>query len=184
MKIKISKIDAAKSQLIEAINLFFEERDPVSIHTLAAASLQILYDHFDDVGKVWDHNLMFHYNAIHIKDEYRGEWIALINEPKNFFKHADKDLKNGKTEIEFWPNVNHFYIMEAIRCLRIIEKDNHVWEPEFRVFTAWYVKKYPHHLKDGEGHKMAENLSFDSYKSFRDVLVLLKENPEFFGIGK
>ena len=30
MKISVSKIAAAKSQLLEAINLFFEERDPIS----------------------------------------------------------------------------------------------------------------------------------------------------------
>jgi hypothetical protein len=60
MKINVSKMAAAKSQLLEAINLFLEERDPISIHTLTCAALQILHDHFDDVGQVWDHKLIFH----------------------------------------------------------------------------------------------------------------------------
>lgn len=41
---QITKIGAARSQLTEAINSFFEERDPVSIHTLIGAALQILND--------------------------------------------------------------------------------------------------------------------------------------------
>jgi len=53
--------------------LFFEQRDPVSIHTLVGASLQILHDHIDDVGIVWDENLFLHKDTIYIKDEYRKE---------------------------------------------------------------------------------------------------------------
>jgi hypothetical protein len=68
MKITVTKIGAARSQLIEAIHLFFEDRDPVSIHTLLGASLQILNDHFTDVGAVWDDNLMYHFNTIYCVD--------------------------------------------------------------------------------------------------------------------
>ena len=68
MKITVTKIGAARSQLIEAIHLFFEDRDPVSIHTLVGASLQILNDHITDVGEVWDNNLMFHFDTIYCVD--------------------------------------------------------------------------------------------------------------------
>jgi hypothetical protein len=43
-KIEISKLDAAKRQLKTAINLYFSYGDPVSIHTLASAAREILYD--------------------------------------------------------------------------------------------------------------------------------------------
>ena len=96
MKINVSKIGAARSQLIEALRLFFEQRDPVLIHTLVGASLQILHDHIDDVGIVWDEILFLHKDTIYIKDEYPKEWRVKVNEARNFFKHADRDLKDGK----------------------------------------------------------------------------------------
>jgi hypothetical protein len=43
-KIKISKLEAARRQVETAIRIYFANGDPVSIHTLAAASLQILVD--------------------------------------------------------------------------------------------------------------------------------------------
>jgi hypothetical protein len=41
----ISKIDAAKSRLMPAIELYFEDRDPVSVHTLAMAAAEIIDRH-------------------------------------------------------------------------------------------------------------------------------------------
>lgn len=38
----LSKIDVAKAQLETAIQLYFLEKDPISIHTLASASEEIL----------------------------------------------------------------------------------------------------------------------------------------------
>ena len=43
-KISISKLDAACRQLDCAIELWFADGDPVSIHTLACASHQIIHD--------------------------------------------------------------------------------------------------------------------------------------------
>lgn len=42
-KVPISKIDAAKRQLETAITLYFQNGDPVSIHTLAAAAYDVLH---------------------------------------------------------------------------------------------------------------------------------------------
>ena len=179
MKINVSKIAAAKSQLLEAINLFFEERDPISIHTLTCAALQILHDHFDDVGQVWDHNLIFHYDSIYIKDEYRKEYAEHVHKVRNFFKHADRDLKAGRASIEFNTEENAFYILEAVRCLSIIEGSKYVFHPEFGFFIYWYGLKYPNHLND-QG-KMSfiklKNISPDNYKYFHDEIVYLKANP-------
>ena len=179
MKITVSKIAAAKSQLLEAINLFFEERDPISIHTLTCAALQILHDHFDDVGQVWDHNLIFHYDSIYIKDEYRKDYAEHVHKVRNFFKHADRDLKAGKTSIEFNTEENAFYILEAARCLRIVEGSNYVFHPEFRAFICWYGLKYPNHFKDEEIKRLfsRKDVNPDNYKYSRDAIIDLKANP-------
>jgi hypothetical protein len=179
LKITISKLAAAQSQLLEAINLFFEERDPVSIHTLACAALQILHDHFDDIGQVWDHNLIFHYDSIYVQDEHRKEYADKVREARNFFKHAEHDLRTKKNNIEFNTETNAFYILEATRCLRIIHGDSRVFHPEFSIFVCWYGLKYPDHLTD-EGKKSYVKLqgtSPDDYKAFRDAITFLKANP-------
>jgi hypothetical protein len=79
--------------------------------------LQILHDHFDDAGQVLDHNLIFHYDSIYVKDEYRKEYAEHVHKVRNLFKNADRDLKAGKTSIEFNTEENAFYILEAARCL-------------------------------------------------------------------
>ncbi len=175
MKIKISKIGAAKSQLLEAINLFFEGRDPVSIHTLVGAALEILNDHFN-AKEVRDSNLVLHKDSIHIKDEYRKEWKDSINKFKNFFKHADRDLKQGVREIEFSPDINEIFILEAIHRLQGVEKDKDVHEPEFKVFIAWMMKMRPGLFKEDQKQNVEKigELELNSLQDFRNSLLYLK----------
>lgn len=177
MKIRVSKIGAARRQLIEAVNLFFEQRDPVTVHTLVGASLNILHDHFD-TDAAWDSNLMFHPESIYIKDEYRKEWITLIRDAKNFFKHADRDLKKGRGEIEFETDMNIFQILEAIRCLRVVEADEFEFLPEFKVFFVWFALKYPHMIIDNPFAKNLGNIDLDDFEFFRYGIQLLREHPE------
>lgn len=177
MKIQISKIGAARRQLLEAINLFFEERDPVAIHTLVGASLNILHDHLD-TDDVWDLNLILHSESIYIKDEYRKEWIARIRDAKNFFKHADLDLKKGRDKIEFETNINVFFILEAIRCLRCLEADKFEFLPELKVFSIWFSLKYPHLLKDDSYIKNFGAVDVNDFGFFRYGIQFLREHPE------
>lgn len=185
MKTKVTKIGAAKSQLLEAINLFFEERDPVSIHTLVGASLEILNDHFDDKGEVWDLNLALHPDSIYIKDEYRKEWADSLNKAKNFFKHADRDLKKGIDDIEFDPDVNEFFILETIRRLQLVQKDAFIFEPEFKVFSAWLMRKRPHMVK-AEHRETVEQVSaidIGNFADFKKMIDVMKNFPHLF-LGK
>ena len=43
-KIVLTKFEVAERQLLQAINMFFREDDPVSIQTLAEAANQVLHD--------------------------------------------------------------------------------------------------------------------------------------------
>ncbi len=42
--IRVSKLNAARRQLNCALELWFSDKDEVSVHTLAAAAHQIIYD--------------------------------------------------------------------------------------------------------------------------------------------
>jgi hypothetical protein len=87
-KITISKLEAVRRQLETAIRIYFVNGDPVSIHTLVAASHQILGDldkHGPKTGTFWD------FIETQVKPEHIGEVKKLFAEAENFFKHADRD---------------------------------------------------------------------------------------------
>ena len=84
MELFISKLDAARRQLESAIFLYFNEADPVSIHTLTAAAYNIL----KDLSAKRIGSAMFVKGLIlnFIKEEYRDEMHKKIYEAENFFK--------------------------------------------------------------------------------------------------
>jgi hypothetical protein len=172
MKIKITKLDAAKSQTLEAINLFFEERDPVSIHTLAGAALQILHDHFKTKKEVGKAKLILHYETPYIKNEHRKYWSNKVREAKNFFKHANKDLK--KT-INFETDTNAFHLLEAIMCFISLKDDFFVWPIEFNVFLSWVMLKYPKNFNDNDMIEKCPNINPENLDFFRKAICLLNK---------
>jgi len=90
-------------QIDTAITLWFNEGDPVSIHTLACSAYQIVHDINQKTG--WRDLL---YDSVVIKDEYRKKWVDTIKRPYNFLKHADKDASDS---IEFDSSTNEVFIM-------------------------------------------------------------------------
>src|ERR1039458_6074559 len=84
--IHISKLDAAKRQLETAIRLWFHSGDPVSVHSLAAASHQLLHD----LGKRHGIGTILR-TAAYVKPEYRKKHAKMVSSYENFFKHADRD---------------------------------------------------------------------------------------------
>jgi hypothetical protein len=81
-KIKISKLEAVRRQVETAIRIYSVNGDPVSVHTLAAASLQILVDldkKGPQTGTIWD------FLATQVKPEYLKEVITFFTEPENLF---------------------------------------------------------------------------------------------------
>lgn len=130
----VSKLEAAQRILREAIRLFFEQRDPIAIHTLAAASQQVLRDLAKkllagSVGVLHDHPSL--------RQDQREDWIRLLNEPRNFFKHADKD--GGRT-IEFDGVLNELLLIDAVCILARLSKSPQV---ESSIYAAWFELRYP-----------------------------------------
>ena len=102
-KIVVGKLEAASRQVSTAIELWFNESDPISIHTLACSAYQIVHDINHKRGGP---DLL--YDSLVIKDEYRKEWIARIKGTYNFLKHADRDSTES---VEFDPINNEFFIL-------------------------------------------------------------------------
>jgi len=165
---KISKLGAAERQLREAIRLVFQDRDPISVHTLACAAHQILYDISKSRGL-----------SSNIKDvvpnRKRREWFNILNTSYNFFRHANKDQE---MEIDFNPTISHFFILDATFLYQNLQ-DKLFYEGA--LFRIWFNKRYPEYvLKSGTGDRllnlMQELNSYFSDEDFVEYLELIDKH--------
>jgi hypothetical protein len=136
---KLSKLDAAKRQLVEAIRLHFERRDAVAVHLLAASALQVISDIAGSRGVSGIIK-----NNPRVREDKRAEFDRLMNKAVNFMKHADRDADGV---LEFRPEVTEFYILDAILVLQTL-REQIPWA--CRVYAAWFGTKHPDLLNDEE----------------------------------
>jgi hypothetical protein len=139
LKETVTKLDVAKRQLNEAIRLFFEQRDTVSIHTLACASAQVLTDLClkNGVG-------MPLRDGSKIKESRRKEWHQAMKASENFFKHADRDHSDAH---QFNSEQTQWDLIDAIRMYEALTKRSTY---EATVYQKWFILKYPDLLQDCE----------------------------------
>jgi len=125
---KVSKIDAAERQLVTAVNIFFEDKDPVSVHTLASASQDLLrglgktkgIKSFikDDLEKI-------------IKPEKAEEVWILFNAAQNHFKHANRD---PDSILDFLPKSSEYVIWDSCLMLEKFKKIPH----DLKIYVLWF----------------------------------------------
>lgn len=139
----INKLDVAERQIVEAITLFYESRDPVVIHTIIASAHQILHDIGSEsgiTGAIKNPEGM-------TRKEFR-EHVKSVNEPYNYFKHADKD---PDSKINVAP-INEFtmdFILDAVIMLQNIKRDLPL---KAKLFWGWFVCSFPEQFEN-----MADN---------------------------
>lgn len=107
--IVLTKMDAANRQVRAAIRMWFAEEDPVAIHTIVAASHELIHNLFRHRGLS---GLLF--DSPVLKEEYRSEAMKKLKEPATFFKHAQRD-PNGV--LEFHPGLNELLLLTCINAL-------------------------------------------------------------------
>jgi hypothetical protein len=131
--IHLSKLDAAKRQLETAIRLWFHSGDPVSVHTLAAASHQLLHD----LAKRSGISTLLR-GAAQVKPEYRKEYVRLMSSYENFFKHADRDPERL---LKFNPAATEFFLFDAIFTYQALTTEN---PPLMSTFKFWALIHHPY----------------------------------------
>lgn len=151
-KIPISKIDAAKRQLETAVNLYFQNADPVSIHTLSAAAHGILHALCKTRGiKSWIKNTGM------IRKGKEKEFEDMLNKPQNFFKHGERDLNKVH---DFVPPVTEFFIWDS--CQMYMQITTECPKP-FHIFSVWFCLKHPNIIE----HETFEQALSSFRQSFR-----------------
>lgn len=133
----ITKIQAAKAQLATAIRLYFEDRDPISVHTLVAAAAEI-------IGRICTAR-----GIVSMRNDLLGKIIPTrqkevgdrLNQARNFFKHAStgdptETFEFSEDEID---EINLMAIVFAvIDLMQLGESMN-----EMRLFNAWITVTEP-----------------------------------------
>jgi hypothetical protein len=137
-KIKISKLEAVRRQVETAIRIYFVNGDPVSAHTLAAASFQILV-HLDkkgpQTGTFWD------FIETQVEPKYVGEVKKLFTEAENFFKHADRD--SDKT-LDFLLGMPEWFLWECVIKYQELAGE----EPLLmQIYRTWFMIHHSDMLK-------------------------------------
>ena len=136
----ITKLDAAKKQLETAIRLYFNDADSISIHTLACAAHEVLCSINKKRG---NHPTIMSDHLI--KEPHKKMFREMLNEAKNFFKHADKD---PDAVVEFNPETNEYYLLDACETYEILTGEKY---PHFIIFRGWFCSKYSHILSSSAG---------------------------------
>ena len=162
----VTKTDAARRNLAAAIRLFFERGDPIAIHTLGAAAQTIIREVAKSRGL--KHTSLLHDHP-HIRPEARKVWIDILNTPRNFFKHADKD-PNGT--LIFDPANNEMLLLDAAITLSEID-ERHL--SEANVFVGWFTTANPglrsviSNNQIGE-HAVRVGIAPTDFARFRDLI--------------
>jgi len=127
---EVEKFKAAEEQLITAIDLFFNNKSEISVHTLVRAAHEI----FD---KLCEHkNLqrgVVYEGMKGISDEKKKLVFNKINEAKNFFKHADKD---PEVKITWNPELSTYYIWDSTSLYRRLNNEKIPYE--ILIFSVWF----------------------------------------------
>jgi hypothetical protein len=161
---KIGKLDAARRQLSVSIRLFFEQRDVIAIHTLAAAAHQILSDL---AAKRGQGILGIIKNNPFLRPEKKTEWRKLVNSAQNFFKHADHDPAEI---LEFRSAATAFFLVDAVQIYHQLTGELPI---EQNVYLGWFHLTYPDLLLDGPVKHFVQNALGDGLDS-TDFSLFLK----------
>lgn len=155
--LKIGKLEAGRRNLATAIELWFHDRDPVSIHSLAFAAYEVI--HFVCKSRGCERDLLF--DSAVVLDEGRGEWLEALKKAANFFKHANRDPDGV---LEFNPLTSEAFMMVAIAAIELCGEKLTDTEA---TFASWTYVHRPEFLT-AQGRKMlADSLSADHLDKLR-----------------
>lgn len=138
--ISISALTAARYQLETAASLFFTSSDPVSVHTLACAALEII----DDLARrepAVPPSFQDQFIA-RIKPEYQDQVTKKIRAPQNFFKHGGR---MQKPHVEIRRGETDWLMFDAARLYRWLAPD---LPDSAAVFLMWFWIQHPTIMAD------------------------------------
>lgn len=166
-KLQVSKLDAALRQLETAVTLYFHASDPISIHTLTAAAYNVLRD----IKKHRAADFQMFKDADMVYPEKHGEYLKMLNESENFFKHAQRD---ATSDHEFCPEWTDFLLIDACEAYFQLTGER---RPILAAYTNWFCIRHPQYYETQPGLLKRARAVGRHYKEmersalFRDAVV-------------
>jgi len=118
--------------------LYFGDGDPVSIHTLAAASLEILKN-LDRQGA--NTGTIFDDVKQQIEPKFHSQFETALRAPQNFFKHANKDAEKV---LAFNLDLPEIFLWEAALKYGELAREMTL---ELAAYKAWFTIRNPGVIK-------------------------------------
>lgn len=146
----LTKVDVARRQLAIAIELFFADRDAVSVYSLATNAWEVI-DVLCRKSGIDSFSIQARENIPEGKDlKY-----SYINSPyRNFFKHADSDSE--KTLAPLPDSQVEGVLFLAVEDYIRLNKRSPV---QLQVFQLWYLAKHPEKLDAAVAGEMMEHVA-------------------------
>jgi len=145
----VTKIEAAERQLRQAIRLFFDRADAVSVHTLASASYQILIDICKERGIARE----MEDSEILVEIGVKKEVIDSMRQPQNFFKHAHKGAP--EETVRFSSDLASYMMVKAAHYYHQIAGQQ---LEECVILLTWFYTKHPDRAPEQMQALLAKNL--------------------------
>ena len=169
----IKKLEAAERQMNEAIRLFFERRDSVAVHTLAAASDQVL----SDICAAKGIESPIRNDAYFIREGAHRKWFRVLKQAENFFKHAKRDPEGT---LDFSAEQTTWCLFDATSLYWRLTND---LTHEARVFLCWLFLREPDLLRDCPFKQSLVNLSDSTNVSTDDFAFFARLVTEGKGLA-
>ena len=164
-KVQVTKFDAIRAQLDAAIELYFVSDNIVATHTLVAAAYNALRDIAKREGR--EHPFLKTGFLQSLPKSERQRVIQILNEPENFFKHADRDTK---TEISFDSELTELLLIDACGFFR----DSSLPKPKYYDALKFWVGKTKDDIPEDSAFRSLADAIRHVFKS--------KGKKEFWGI--
>lgn len=155
--ITTTKLDAARRQLRTALQLWFNDGDPIAIHTLVYAAHEIIHRLFRLKGL---NDLLF--DSILVQEDKRADFNRSLKEHANFIKHANREA-DPEASIDFPLHFNDLFLVISVGALnRMGER----LEPIERALVAWHSLHQPDFFSTSE---FKELMTIESVERLRQV---------------
>jgi hypothetical protein len=136
--VKVSKEQAAGSEIATAIRLFFRQEDLVSALVLAGAARDILRG----IAKSRGAETMWDKTRDIVKEEYQDAYFDVVHASYNFLKHGSRDA--NQTFDRFTPDDVTGVILQAVHDFRAVFGQVYF---EMLVFQWWVMVRNPTFVK-------------------------------------
>jgi hypothetical protein len=155
----VSKLDAARRQLATAIELWFHEKDQVSILALSFAAYEVIHSLSKKQGRVQP--LIFDTKMVPRK--FRQLLSQKIKKVPNFFKHADQDDPSETVELK--PAMAEIFFVFSLVGLSSMSIPNNDYESAFWLF---FLIHKPTMITEFGREMIAKNFPVDTLSNIRE----------------